>query len=383
MGLELAGLLTLYLLGRDHARGLPSPGPIPASLPVAAMIIPVTGNAPGVREAIASLAGQDYPGLELVFATATDDDPAVPLVEELMRRHPGRIFRATAGLAERQGQKNRNILAGIEFLRGRPNPPDVYLFCDSTHLARPDFAATLAAPLARGETVLASGFHRVVPLDFSPGTLAMLVTCLGLHMLQSIRPLTQPWGGAMAMTRAAFEDYGVAGLWAENIVDDCSMAAFLRKKGVVCLPVARAILDTPLAGMGLGRFGDWLTRQLLYLKFCFPGTWLGAVPAALAISLAPVAAVLILAGGLVGAFSAAAALGAAAYLAGLLGVGLAFRGLSPRPVPFRAFSVAYLATFFLIAWSIGRTCFTNTMVWRDIAYEVRRGGRVAQVIRRG
>jgi hypothetical protein len=31
-----------------------------------------------VREAIASLAGQDYPGLDLVFATATDDDPAVP-----------------------------------------------------------------------------------------------------------------------------------------------------------------------------------------------------------------------------------------------------------------------------------------------------------------
>jgi hypothetical protein len=211
-------------------------------------------------------------------------------------------------LAERQARR-------IEPWRGSNScaaghPPDIYLFCDSSHLARPDFAATLAAPLARGEAVLASGFHRVVPLDFSPGTLAMLVTCLGLHMLQSIRPLTQPWGGAMAMSRAAFEEYGIAALWAENIVDDCSMAAFLRKKGVVCLPVAGAILDTPLAGMGLGRFGDWLTRQLLYLKFCFPGTWLGAVPAALAISLAPVAAVVVLAGGRAGACPAAARGGA-------------------------------------------------------------------------
>ncbi len=383
MGLELAGLLALYLLGRDHARGIPGPGPIPASLPRAAMIVPVTGDAPGVREAIGSLARQDYPGLVIVFATATDDDPAVPLAEERVREGEGRVFRVTAGLAERCGQKNRNLLGAVEFLRGRPNPPDIYLFCDSTHLARPDFATTLAAPLARGQAVLTSGFHRVIPLDFALGTLAMLVACLGLRMMQSIRALTQPWGGAMAMTRECFERYRVADLWAENIVDDCSMAALLRKKGVVCRPVAAATLDTPLAGMGLRRFGDWLTRQLLYLKFCFPGTWIAAIPAALFLCLAPVAAAVILAGGLAGAFSPAASLGAAAFLAGLFGLGLAFRGLSPRRVPLREWMAGYLATFLMVGWCFIRTLFATTMVWRDIAYKVGPGGRVREVVRRG
>jgi hypothetical protein len=186
----------------------------------------------------------------------------------------------------------------------------------------------------------------------------------------------------MAMTREAFERHDVAGLWAENVVDDCSLAAFLRGKGVVCRAVPGAGLDPPLAGMGLGRFADWLTRQLLYLKFCFPGTWIGAVPAALVIALAPLAAAATVAGGLAGAFSPGGALIAAAFLAGLFGLGLAYRGLSPRPVPVRHWTVGFLATFFLIAWCMGRTFFTSTLVWRDIAYKVGPGGRVREVVRK-
>ena len=34
-----------------------------------------------------------------------------------------------------------------------------------------------------------------------------------MRLLQGLSAFTQPWGGAMAMTRAAFERYGVARLW--------------------------------------------------------------------------------------------------------------------------------------------------------------------------
>lgn len=384
MALILAGLAMLIRLGRGHVRGVPGPGPRPDRYPRAALVVPVTGNAPGVREALATLAGQDYPGLVVVFATATDDDPAVPLAEELIREGRGRVFRVTAGPATRCGQKNHNLLAGVAFLQGLTRRPDIYLFGDSTHLARPDFAATLAAPLIRGEAVLASGFHRVEPLSDAPGVVGMFVTCLGLHMLQSIRAVTQPWGGAMALTREAFERFGVAGLWAESIVDDCSMAAMLRKKGVVCHAVAgAAVLTTPLAAMPLARWSDWLTRQLLYLKFCMPGTWLAAIPAALALALVPAAAGLVLAGGGAGLFSLGMALAAAAFLAGLAGVGMAFRGLSPRPIPLGAFFAGFAMVFPMIGWCMARTLFTRTMVWRDIAYEVSFSGRVRRIIRRG
>jgi len=384
MALILAALATLVALGRNHVRGIPGPGPRPAVFPRAALVVPVTGDAPGVREALATLVRQDYPGLIVVFATATDDDPAVPLVEELIREGHGRVFRVAAGLATRCGQKNHNLLAGVAFLQGLGQRPDIYLFGDSTHLARPDFAATLAGPLVRGEAVLASGFHRVDPLSDAPGVVGMFATCLALHMLQSLRAVTQPWGGAMALTRQAFERFGVAGLWAESIVDDCSMAAMLRKKGVVCHPVAgAAVLATPLAAMSLSRWSDWLTRQLLYLKFCMPGTWLPAIPAALTLSLVPVAAGLILLAGLVGLFPVGLTLASAVFLAGLAGVGLYFRGLSPRPLPRGAFLAGFAMVFPMIGWCMGRTLFTRTMVWRDIAYEVSFSGRVRRIIRKG
>ncbi|MEF3695579.1 glycosyltransferase [Desulfolutivibrio sp.] len=384
MALILAGLATLVVLGRNHVRGVPGSGPRPDVFPRAALVVPVTGDAPGVREALATLVRQDYPGLIVVFATATDDDPAVPLVEGLIGEGSGRVFRVTAGLATRCGQKNHNLLAGVAFLQGLRQRPDIYLFGDSTHLARPDFAATLAAPLTRGEAVLASGFHRVEPLSDAPGVVGMFVTCLALHMLQSIRAVTQPWGGAMALTREAFERFGVAGLWAESIVDDCSMAAMLRKKGVVCRPVAgAAVLSTPLAAMSLSRWSDWLTRQLLYLKFCMPGTWLPAIPAALALSLVPVAAGLVLLGGLAGLFPAGLTLASAAFVAGLAGLGLFFRGLSPRPIPRAAFLAGFAMVFPMVGWCMGRTLFTRTMVWRDIAYEVSFSGRVRRIIRKG
>jgi hypothetical protein len=377
----LAGASALAYVGRDAGRGLPSPRP--QHFPGAALIVPVTGNAPGVREAIGSLVRQDYPGLMAVFATATDDDAAVPLVEELIRENPGRVFRVTAGLASRCGQKNHNLLAGVAFVQALAHKPDIFIFCDSTHLARPDFAAALAAPLIRGEAVLASGFHRVTPLDAACGTVGMLVICLGLHMMQSIKAVTQPWGGAMAMTREAFKAHGVAGLWAESIVDDCSMAAMLRKRGVVCRPAPEATLETPLAGVGLPRLGDWLTRQLLYLKFCMPGTWLPAIPVALALALAPAAAGGLALGGLLGLAAPGTAVLAAALLAGFAGLGLYFRSLSPRRVPAGAFLKGFFAVFPLIGWCMARTLFTNTMVWRDIAYEVDFSGRVRRIIRRG
>lgn len=383
MAVLAAGLWALALAGANHVRGLPAPGPRPGPLPPAALIVPVTGDAPGVREALASLARQDYPGLVTVFCTATDDDPAVPLAEELIREAPGRVFRVTAGPAVTCGQKNKNLLAGVDFVQGLGRKPDILIFCDSTHLARPDFAAVLAAPLARGEAVLASGFHRVVPLDSAPGTVAMLVICMVLHMMQSIRAVTQPWGGAMAITREAYEAFDVARLWAVSVVDDCSMAAMLRKKGVVCLPVPGAALDTPLGGVGFSRLGGWLTRQLLYLKFCMPGTWLPAVPVALALAALPFAAAVLALGGFLGLAGGLAGLVAAAVLAALAGLGFFLRALAAGPVPAGAFCIGYAAAFPVIGWCMCRTLFTMTMVWRDISYVVDFSGRVRRIIRRG
>lgn len=377
MALQLVVLVALYVLGQRHVRGGRGPEVRPAVFPRVAMIVPLTGDAPGMREAMASLLDQDYPDYTVYCVTERADDPAVALVRELAAGKD-HVRQLVAGPATACGQKNHSILAGIR----AAGTPDAYAFCDSTHVADPSFLANLIAPIGRGDAAMASGFHRIVPGDTRTGTLGMLVTCLALHLLQPIRAITQPWGGAMAISRQAFEKYDLAGLWSRNIVDDFSMGPYLSRWGMRAWPVASACLRTPLAGMTLARWDVWLTRQLLYLKFCIPSGWLVSILAVLLLSGPQIVAAVAVVGWLAGLVGPGLGLASVGYLALFLGLGLVFRTLSPRPVPVLAWLRGYLVTFLMLAWCFGRTFTTNTMRWRGIDYKVGWGGVVKAVIRR-
>jgi hypothetical protein len=378
MAVQLCVLTALYLLGQRHVRGGDGPEPLPVHRPRAALIVPITGDAPGMREAVASLLNQDYPDFTAVFVTAGGDDPAVSLVAGTVGDDP-RVLQVTAGSATACGQKNHNILAGVRAAA----TADVFVFCDSSHVADPHFVTNLVAPIARGDAPMSSGFHKIVPGDGATGTIGMLMTCLALHLLQPIRAITQPWGGAMAISREAFDRFGLRELWGRNIVDDFSMGPHLHRFGVAAWPVAAACLATPMAGVPLSRWDAWLTRQLLYLKFCIPPGWLVSIAAVILLSAPPVLAVGLVAGWCAGLAGGGAALGGLAYLAVFFGLGLAYRTLSPRPVGVFAWLRGYAATFLMLAWCFGRTFTTNTMSWRGIDYKVGWGGVVRAVIRTG
>ena len=260
MAVQLCVLAALFLLGQKHVRGGDGPETLPAVCPRAAVIVPVTGDTPGMRQAVSSLIDQDYPDMAVIFVAAQADDPAVPLVCGVAGNDP-RVLQVVAGPATACGQKNHNILAGVRAAQ----TAEVFVFCDSTHVADRHFVSNLVAPIARGDAPMTSGFHKVVPGDGDTATIGMAVTCLALHLLQPIRAITQPWGGAMAISRPAFDRFGLARLWGHNIVDDFSMGPHLHRFGVAAWPVAAACLATPLAGVSLARWDDWLTRQLLYL----------------------------------------------------------------------------------------------------------------------
>ncbi|EFL52644.1 conserved hypothetical protein [Solidesulfovibrio fructosivorans JJ]] len=377
MAVQLVVLTALYLLGRRHVRGGDGPEPMPETCPRLAVIVPVTGDHPGMREAVASLLDQDYPDFTAIFVTATADDPAVSLVKGVAGNDP-RLLMVVAGPATRCGQKNHNILAGIRAAA----TAELFVFCDSSHVADRHFLTNLAAPIIRGDAPMTSGFHKIVPGDGKTGTIGMATTCMALHLLQPIRAITQPWGGAMAISRQAFDRFGLRELWGKNIVDDFSMGPHLHRFGVAAWPVAAACLETPMAGVPLSRWDDWLTRQLLYLKFCIPPGWLVSILAVFVLSAPPVFAALLLIGWCFGWTSPMVGWGALVYAADFLGLGLAYRTLCPRPVGILAWLRGYVATFLMLARCFGRTFVTGSMSWRGISYKVGWGG-VVKEIRRG
>lgn len=159
--------------------------------PRAAMIIPVAGAHPRMADALKSLLNQDYPNLMPVLVTATAEEPAAELIGRLREDFPA-VRHVTAGPAQGCGQKNHNSLQGVAAVG---DAADIYIFCDSTHLARPDFARCLAGPVARGEAAFSTGYHTVEPRDQRPVTLAYALSVLLMRFCRLFRPSPSPGAG--------------------------------------------------------------------------------------------------------------------------------------------------------------------------------------------
>jgi ceramide glucosyltransferase len=374
MALHILGLLLLYLAGAPAIRAgrrvwlENHPLPAPHELPPLALIIPLTGDSPAMRQSLASLLNQPGVDFQALLAVRDEADPAAALVRELAARFPHARL-VIAGEATKCCQKNHSLLAGIKAAGGTP---EILIFCDSTHDASPDFLTRLTAPLVRGGAVLSTSYHRVLPDDLGLPSLFHFFSAQFIHLLQNLPWFRLPWGGATAIRRDAFLRHGVDAIWARGVVDDFTMGPYLQDRGVRAAGVPEAALLTRLGRQSLGGWWSWWFRQLLYLKFCMPGTWLAA-------TLAPLAggALLwftlrdVLSGGFVGWL----------YLGGLCGLGVLYGGLCQRKLPVWRAGLGFLAMQILTVPCFLATWFTNTLRWRGIAYRARLDGTVAAILR--
>ena len=386
-------LLGLWLGARkiilqvESSRALhPTDARWPSDAPVAAMIIPAAGQHPAMPAALRSLLRQDYPRLLPVLVTATEDDPAAALGRELQQEFPD-LELVVAGQAQGCGQKNHNSLAAIAHVGDRA---DVYMFCDSTHTAQPDFARQLLWPIVAGEAAFTTGYHNVHAMDDQPVTLGYQVSVLLMRFLQAVAVFTQPWGGAMAMTRRVFENHGIAEFWQHNVVDDCSLAGMLIRRRLHVQLCPHAMLSTEARDHRMQVWKTWMDRQVLFLKFCVRGQWWLLGLFAFLVSVPTLASLLVAVGGMahilpLPAFlphkSVKLALWACVHLATLSAVVLAWRELLPRPTS----ALRWLAGF-----TLGMGMFTRVYVesiaahgilWHGIWYRVGNGGRVEEMRR--
>ena len=375
MLLVLLALAVLIFVGGQPLRA--EVGELAGPWPKVSVLVPVTGAAAGLEVRLQRLLCQDYPDYQVVFTTRDATDPATAIIRSLLPNFP-RARHVLAGPARGCGQKNQNLLAAVKLV-GRT--PEILVFCDSNQDASASWLKELVAPMVRGEVQVSSGFHHVIARE--PGIVALgrAVTVLALYLTRGFRCLNQPWGGATAIRRSLFENLEVARLWAENIVDDVSLAARLVEAGLSVGIPRGASLHTPLDHESLAGWQDWLVRQWLYLKFCMPATWLAG---GLLVHL--VAALVVLAGARLlllplGAVAAGPALAGALFLAGLTGLGIALRSYHPRSGPLAKWLPAYFAALGLASWCHLKTLFTMEMHWRGMVYRVGWRGRVVEIVR--
>jgi len=349
----------------------------PWGWPRLTLIVPVAGSPPGLAERLEALLQQDYPNYQVIFATRDRQDPATRLIASLIwGKDRGRLV--VAGPARHCGQKNYNLLAGVR-LAGEN--PEILAFCDSNQKAPADFLRRLAAPVARGEASVTSGYHHAIPGDDRLATWGRAVSVLTLYLTKAVPWLNQPWGGATAIRRDLFYSLNVDKLWAETVVDDVSLAARLIQARVPVGLSHGADLATPVSGETLASWQSWLFRQWIYLKYYLPGSWLAAGALLYLLTAFTLLSVVRL---LLDPWtwgSPGTAVISLVFLASLVALALSLRRRHPLPCSRSWWLAAFFSSLGLAAWVHFKTCLTQKIAWRGTEYQVDWRGRVTSIRR--
>ena len=360
----------------DRARRRsPCQGPWP---PVA-LIVPLKGARPGLAGNLSSLLEQDYPDFELILVAESEDDPACQVIRRVTAGRE-RARMVIAGRAENRGQKNHNQLAGVAAAGDRAQ---VLAFGDGGNRAPAGWLKELLRPMVEQGAGVVSGYHQALPAGSGLPGWGRAVTVLVMFLGKTIPFLDQPWGGAMALTRRAFDELDVAGLWADTVVDDVTLAMRLKQRGAKLSLAPGAVLETPLGSETWSGWMDWLHRQWIYLKFCLPVSWVAAGGTAITASALLTWSLIALPLALAGLLASAWGWLAAGYLAVLAAEALWLRRLHPAGPPAGVWVVAFFLAMGLAAWCHMTNWPAVHIQWGGIRYRVGSRGRVLEVRRPG
>lgn len=231
--LAIGGIAGVYQMltvaaGVRHLRRKPAAPP--ATLPGISVLKPLRGLDHGLREALESFASQDYPEFEMLFAVADADDPAIPVIRDVMAAHPGvpsRLMVADADLPNRKVAK----MAAMEEASRHPivlisdgdiRVPQGYLKAVAAEIERPGVGLVTALYRARSDTFAGRWEALGISTDFSPS--ALVGRLIGVSEFA--------FGSTMALRRDLLQAVGGCRALGNYIADDYHLGRLVRERGL-------------------------------------------------------------------------------------------------------------------------------------------------------
>ena len=339
------------------------PDPSPVRAPGISVLKPVRGNDPGFYEALRSHALLDYPEFELLFAVPEAEDPAMPVVERLMREFPGVPIRL---IVRQTDAPNGKVGSMIDLQRLARH--DVLLVSDGDIRVDRDYLCRVVAPLEDAKTGLVTCLYRPrghspagwfeaagVATDFAPSVLVSRLIGIAGYGL----------GSTLVFRRADLKKIGGFEAIADYLADDYQLGAFLSRAGYR-IHLSREVVETSLPARDFRGAWEHQVRWARTVRVSRDGLigYLG-----LPLTFATVWA---LAAALAGLYAAAGILLAARLTMALVASGFVLRD---QRAPLYALLTPFRDMWGAAVWVAG--LFGDTVVWSGCTLKLRKDGKIS------
>jgi ceramide glucosyltransferase len=324
---------------------------------------PVRGLDPEAYENYASFCRQDYPNYELIFCVGDFNDPAVPVLQKLMRDFPERQIRLLFGSG--RSAINDKVAKLVRMVNEAEN--EFLVISDSDVRVEPNYLRTVVAPLRDPKVGCVTCFY----VSIHDETLAQHLQSIGMYsdfypgilVAQQLDGIKFTLGPTIVTTRAHLAAFGGYEAIENKPADDLLVGRLIAQQGLKVELLPYAVQTVPDYDSPRALFSKRL-RWMTVMRHMRPWGHVGlaftqGLPWCLAVAMTHPAGI--------GLAYFGAYLGFRVAMTWLVGVwGLHQSGLWKK----MPLIVVWDATAFVI-WLL--TFGRNSIRWRDVDYRIREG----------
>lgn len=233
------------------------------------LILPLTGNAPGLDHLLRALNTQTLVPRRLIISVETSLDPAYQRALHLAAACSFPIEIVIAGEATRCAQKCRNLIAALQRIDDRD---EAIVLLDADISPPSWWLSALVTPLIDGSADLVNGYRW--PTIAAPTAGAHLVASIERAIAMLPRPgwLNVAWGGSLAMSPRALAALEPERILADTLSDDCTIGKHAGVLGLRVLTRRALLVPTPTDG-GLVSVWKFARRQYQICRIYVPSLW--------------------------------------------------------------------------------------------------------------
>lgn len=244
--------------------------------PPMTILKPVRGLDPGLLENFRSFCRQDCPTYQILFGAADPQDPAVPVVRQVLAEHPevdARLVLCPEAMGPNGKVSSLQQMAALA-------RHEILVVSDSDTRVAPDYLRRLAGPFADPEVGLVTALYRgAAPAGLAAHLERLIIHTLfvpGVLVAYLLEGMTFALGATMAVRRKVLDELGGFAAFAHVLAEDYQIGRRAVAAGYT-VALADTLVDCVLGHIPFRHFFARQVRWARTNRSCRPGGYLGSV----------------------------------------------------------------------------------------------------------